>query len=99
MNADLHTRILDRLSRELADDIVKHRLTERDAHMIGANIAGEAILHAARIEEDRAKDLAAMDREVAAEKRMLALGGGAQVGLDPIRDPARSYIRDLGYDG
>lgn len=52
--ATLNNQILDRMARELAEDIVKHRLTERDAHMIAANLAGEAIAYAAKLEAEDA---------------------------------------------
>lgn len=52
--ATLANQILDRMARDLAEDIVKHRLTERDAQMIAANLAGEAIAYAARLEAEDA---------------------------------------------
>lgn len=47
-------QIGDRIARDLAEEIVKHRLTERDAHMIAANVAGDAIHYAAKLEAEEA---------------------------------------------
>ena len=59
--ATLTGQILDRMARDLAEDIVKHRLTEREAHCIAANLAEEAIHYAAKLEQEaaRAETLAA----------------------------------------
>lgn len=47
--AQLINGLLDRMARDMAEDIIKHNLTEREAYCIAANVAGEAINHAEKL--------------------------------------------------
>lgn len=45
--------LLDMMARNMAEDIIKHNLTEREVYSIAANLAGEAIHHAVKLTEEQ----------------------------------------------
>jgi uncharacterized membrane protein len=47
--AQLINALLDRMARDMAEDIIKHNLTERESHQIAACLASEAIHHATKL--------------------------------------------------
>ena len=54
--AQLINGLLDRMARDMAEDIIKHTLTERECYQIAACLASEAIHHAAKLIEEEGEN-------------------------------------------